>query len=52
MFDGEPDATTTEKHIKGFNHFIDFFDIHHDDVCMRAFSQSLKGDTKQWFKHL
>jgi hypothetical protein len=52
MFDGEPDSISAEKHIQGFEHFIDLFEIEHDDVCMRAFSQSLKGDTKDWFKHL
>jgi hypothetical protein len=52
MFDGEPDAISTEKHIQGFEHFIDLFEIDHEDVCMRAFSQSLKGNTKDWFKHL
>jgi hypothetical protein len=52
VFDGEPDAITAEKHIQEFEHFIDLFEIDHDDVCMRAFSQSLKGDTKEWFKHL
>jgi hypothetical protein len=31
---------------------MDLFDIDHDDVCMRVFSQSLKGDIKEWFKHL
>jgi hypothetical protein len=52
MFDGEPDTISAEKHIQGFEHFIDLFVIEHDDVCMRAFSQSLKEDTKYWFKHL
>jgi hypothetical protein len=52
VFDGEPDAISAEKHIQGFEHFIDLFEIDHEDVCMRAFSQSLKGDTKDWFKHL
>jgi hypothetical protein len=52
VFDGEHDAITAEKHIQEFEHFIDLFEIDHDDVCMRAFSQSLKGDTKEWFKHL
>ena len=46
MFDGEPDTISFEKHIQGFEHFIDFFEIDHDNVCMRDFSQSLKGDTK------
>jgi hypothetical protein len=52
VFDGEPNAITVEKHIQDFEHFIDLFEIDHDDVCMRAFSQSLKGDTEYWFKHL
>jgi hypothetical protein len=50
MFDGEPDTISAENHIQGFEHFIDLFEINHDDVCMRAFSESLKGDTKYWFK--
>jgi hypothetical protein len=52
VFDGEPDVISAEKHIQGFEHFIYLFEIDHDDVCMRAFSQSLKGDTKYWFKRL
>jgi hypothetical protein len=52
VFDGELGAITAGKHIQGFEHFIDLFEIDHDDVCMRDFSQSLKGDTKEWFKHL
>jgi hypothetical protein len=52
VFDGEQGAITAEKHIQGFDHFIDLFETNHDDVCMRDFSQSLKGDTKEWFKHL
>jgi hypothetical protein len=52
VFDGEHGAITAEKHIQEFEHFIDLFEIDHDDVCMRDFSQSLKGDTKEWFKHL
>jgi hypothetical protein len=52
VFDGEPNGISTENHIQGFEHFVDLFEIDHDDVCMRAFSQSLKEDTKEWFKHL
>jgi hypothetical protein len=52
VFDGESNVISTENHIQEFEHFIDLFEIDHDDVCMRAFSQSLKGDTKDWFKHL
>ena len=52
MFDGEPNAITNEKHIQDFEHFIDLFEIDHNNVFMREFSQSLEGDTKDWFKHL
>jgi hypothetical protein len=48
VFDGEPNTISAEKHIQGFEHFIDLFEIDHDDVCMRVFLQSLKGDTKDW----
>jgi hypothetical protein len=51
-FDGELDGHSTEKHIQVFEHFIDLFEIEHDDVSMRAFSQSLQGDAKAWFRHL
>jgi hypothetical protein len=52
VFDGEMGTTTAEKHFQRFEHFIDLFEIDHDDVHMRDFSQSLRGDTKEWFKHL
>jgi hypothetical protein len=52
VFDGESSIISVEKKIQGFEHFIDLFEIDHDDVCMRVFSQFLKGDTKHWFKHL
>jgi hypothetical protein len=51
-FDGELDGHSAEKHIQVFEHFIDLFEIEHDDVSMRAFSQSLQGDSKAWFRHL
>jgi hypothetical protein len=41
-----------KKNIQELEHFIDLFEIDHDNVCMGVFSQSLKGDTKEWFKHL
>lgn len=39
MFDGE--ISTTEKHIQALEQFTNFFEIEHDDVSMRVFSQSL-----------
>ena len=51
-FDGESEDFTAEKHLQAFEHFFDLFEIEHDDVCMRDFTQSLQGDAKVWFKHL
>jgi hypothetical protein len=50
--DIELDGKSTEKHIQVFEHFIDLFEIEHDDVSMRSFSQSLQGDAKALFRHL
>jgi hypothetical protein len=52
MFDGGLDKISAEKHIQGFEHFLDLFEVEHVDVCLRAFSQSLQGDVKEWFRHL
>ena len=51
-FDGEFDDLTTEKHLQAFEHFLDLFEIEHDDVCMRDVFQSLQGDVREWFNHL
>ena len=50
-FDGESKNLTTKKNLQAFEHFLDLFEVEHDDVCMRDFSQSLQGDVKEWFKH-
>ena len=52
VFDGEVESLTAERHLHAFEHFVDLFEVEHDDVCMRAFAQSLRGDVKQWFRHL
>ena len=51
-FDGESESLTGKKHLQAFEYFLDLFEIEHDDVCMRDFSQSLQGSVKKWFKHL
>ena len=51
IFDVESDNLTTAKHLQYFEHFIDVFEIEHDDVCMRYFSQYLRENVKEWFKH-
>jgi hypothetical protein len=51
-FDGELDGKSAEKHIQVFEHFIEPFQIEHDDVSMRAFSQFLQRYAKAWFRHL
>ena len=50
--DEEPKDLTAEKHLQAFEHFLDLFEVEHDDVCMSNFSQYLQGDIKEWFKHL
>ena len=44
-FDGESKNLTVENHLQAFEHFLDLFEIEHVDFCMRAFSQSLQGDS-------
>ena len=36
-FDGESKNLTAEKQLQSFEHFLDLFEVEHDDVCMRAF---------------
>ena len=45
-FDREPKGFTAKKHLQTFEHFSDLFEIEHDDVYMRDFTQSLQGDDK------
>ena len=40
-FDEESKYFTAKKHLQAFEHFFDLFEIEHDDICMRAFAQSL-----------
>ena len=51
-FYGELEGLTTEKHLQAFEYFLNLFEIDHDDVCMRKFSQFLKGSVQKWFRHL
>jgi hypothetical protein len=50
-FSGE-DHVTTERHVEAFENFVGQFEIAHDDVAMRFFSNSLFGDVAVWFKCL
>ena len=52
IFVGVSNSLTTKKHLQSFEHFFDLFEIEHDDVCMRVFSQYLQGDVKEWFRNL
>jgi len=49
-FEGEYGSITAEKHIQGFEHFLDLFEVEEDDVCIKIFSLSLQGKAKEWFK--
>jgi hypothetical protein len=46
----EEDHVTTEKHMESFECFTDNFEIIHEDVFVRTFSQSLHGNARLWFK--
>jgi hypothetical protein len=50
-FDGEYGSITAQKHIQGFEHFLDLFEVEEDDVCIRIFALSLQGKSKKWFKN-
>jgi hypothetical protein len=51
-FDGEYGNITAEKHIQGFENFLDLFEVEENDVCIRLFSLSLQDRAKEWFKSL
>ena len=51
-FDGELEGLIAEKHLQDFEYFLELFEIDHDDVCVRKFSQFLKGSVQKWFRHL
>jgi hypothetical protein len=51
-FDGEHGNITSEKHIQGFENYLDLFEVEEDDVCIRIFALSLQGRAKEWFKSL
>ena len=50
-FNGE-DHITTEEHMDDFEWFTALFEIMHEYVFMRTFSQSLDGNTRLWFKSM
>lgn len=45
-FDGEPENFVAKKHIQAFEHFIDIFEVEHDDVYLRNFFNHYKGMLK------
>jgi hypothetical protein len=51
-FDGEHGNITAEKHIQGFENFLDLFEVEEVDACIRIFTLSLQGRAKEWFKTL
>ena len=50
-FSGE-NHVTVERQLEAFEKFVDQFELVHDDITMRLFSQSLFGDVAVWFKYL
>jgi hypothetical protein len=40
------------RNLEAFERIVDQFEIVHDDVAMRLFSQYLSGDVGVWFRFL
>ena len=51
-FDGECGKITTEKHIQGFENYLDLFEVEKSDFSIRLFSLSLQSGAKKWYKDL
>ena len=51
-FDGTIENFSAKKHVQAFEHFLVLFEIEYEDFTLRAFSQSLQGKVKLWFKNL
>ena len=51
QFGAEGDFTA-QQHVDWFQDFVDLEEVDEEDVKMRLFSQSLKGEVKKWFKYL
>ena len=51
-FDGEDGKITAQKHIQGFENYLELFEIDEDDVRIRLFSLYLQSRVKSWFKNL
>ena len=51
-FDGEYGYITTEKHIQGFENYLDLFEVEKSDVSIRIFALSLQSRAKKWYKDL
>jgi len=51
-FDGDLDTLKAQKHVQDFEHFSYSFEIDYDYVLVLAFSQSIQGNAKEWFRHL
>ena len=41
-----------QQHVDWFQDFVDLEEVDEEDVKMRLFAQSLKGEVKKWFKAL
>ena len=49
---GEDGDLTAQQHVDWFQDFVDLEEVDEDDVKMRLFAQSLKGEVKKWFRAL
>ena len=51
-FDGECNNVNAEQHVQNVETFLDLFEVDDEDVSIRLFALSLKGQVKSWFKAL
>ena len=49
---GAEDINSTQQHIDWCKYFYDLTEVDEEDVQLRLFAQSLKGEVKNWFRAL
>ena len=52
IFDREYGYITAEKHIQGFENYLDLFEVEKSDASIRLFALSLQSRAKKWYKDL
>ena len=52
MFDGTPQGVSAQQHIDKMANFFDLYEIDDEDVTMRLFVQTFRGEVRKWFRAL